>query len=148
MATSYSEKLRDPRWQKKRLEVLQRDSFTCKFCKDTATELHIHHQKYSGNPWQADLCHLITLCKHCHGVVENIKKTVGKDFEVFGIKKSLVNEGVKQYQLYVLGINNKWVEFVLIYGYENETLELKAFIKLSELDEFLSINRLTPFKNG
>ena len=43
MTKTYSQKLRDPKWQKKRLEVLQRDEFCCQLCNDKETELHIHH---------------------------------------------------------------------------------------------------------
>lgn len=67
---TYSKKLRDPRWQKKRLEILQRDEFTCTLCGDTTTTLNVHHLEYSGDPWEADNKHLQTLCEHCHIVVE------------------------------------------------------------------------------
>jgi len=65
---TYSEKLRDPRWQKKRLEVLQRDNFTCVKCEDSTTELHIHHLEYRGfiDPWEYELGEMETLCKVCH----------------------------------------------------------------------------------
>lgn len=62
----YSEKLKDPRWQKKRLEILQRDNFTCQLCEDKTTTLHIHHKKYTGEPWEAPEEDLVTLCEHCH----------------------------------------------------------------------------------
>lgn len=32
--SDYSQKLLDPRWQRKRLEILQRDDFTCQVCSD------------------------------------------------------------------------------------------------------------------
>lgn len=82
----YSEKLRSPKWQKKRLEILTRDNFTCQLCGDTETELQIHHKEYiSGkDPWEYDNALLITLCKDCHGFVSNnyypdsiIKKHIG-----------------------------------------------------------------------
>jgi hypothetical protein len=63
---SYSEKLKSPKWQKKRLEVLNRDNFTCCKCGDTETELHVHHLKYTGEPHEAPLTDLETLCKDCH----------------------------------------------------------------------------------
>ena len=66
---TYSQKLKDPRWQKKRLEILNRDEFTCQICKDTKTELHVHHVEYKGEPWQQDNDKLVTLCKHCHEVI-------------------------------------------------------------------------------
>lgn len=67
---NYTKKLSNPKWQKKRLEILQRDEFTCQLCNDRETELHIHHKKYSGEPWEVDNEHLITLCAHCHAVEE------------------------------------------------------------------------------
>ena len=63
---SYLEKLKSPKWQKKRLEVLNRDNFTCCKCGDTETELHVHHLKYTGEPHEAPMKDLETLCKDCH----------------------------------------------------------------------------------
>jgi hypothetical protein len=63
---SYSEKLRDPRWQKKRLEILQRDNFKCRICNDTESELQVHHLSYANDPWEIDNWYLVTLCKDCH----------------------------------------------------------------------------------
>lgn len=45
----YIEKLRDPRWQKKRLQILERDGFACQSCYDTETTLHVHHCTYTAN---------------------------------------------------------------------------------------------------
>lgn len=66
---TYSEKLRDPRWQKKRLEILNRDNFTCLLCQDSDSTLHVHHLSYHGNPWDAPSDKLQTLCQDCHKVV-------------------------------------------------------------------------------
>lgn len=65
---SYSEKLQDPRWQKKRLEILSRDKFKCTICGDGKQTLHIHHKIYNGNtsPWNYKKSDLATLCKTCH----------------------------------------------------------------------------------
>ena len=63
---TYSEKLKDPRWQKKRLEILQRDEFMCQLCQDTESTLVIHHYKYSGEPWEVEDKYLMTLCESCH----------------------------------------------------------------------------------
>jgi hypothetical protein len=82
---SYSELLRDPRWQKKRLEILQRDKFTCRSCQDTTTTLHVHHSYYQkGNmPWEYPNSSLITLCAPCHEIETQ---------EAFGAKEVLINE--------------------------------------------------------
>jgi hypothetical protein len=75
MKTTYSEQLKDPRWQRKRIEIMQRDNFGCQLCGDTQTELHIHHKKYLKNKlaFEYDNTHLITYCKHCHIVTEYLK---------------------------------------------------------------------------
>ncbi len=65
---TYSEKLKDPRWQKKRLEILNRDNFSCWYCGDSKSTLHVHHEMYfSGDePWETpDEC-LSTVCEDCH----------------------------------------------------------------------------------
>ena len=66
--TPYAEKLRDPRWQQKRLEMMERDGFRCRHCEDESKELHVHHTVYcNGNdPWEVDSSTLICLCKTCH----------------------------------------------------------------------------------
>ena len=86
---SYSDKLKDPRWQKKRLEVLNRDNFTCKLCGDSETELHIHHVEYKGEPWEQDLDKLDTLCKHCHFC---LKKSMFDYAEISGCSKKEQDE--------------------------------------------------------
>jgi hypothetical protein len=73
---TYSEKLKDPRWQKKRLETLNRDKFTCMLCGDKETELHINHKKYTKEPWDAPSNDLETLCKHCHIIHHSTKEKV------------------------------------------------------------------------
>ena len=81
MAT-YAEKLKDPRWQKKRLKVLERDKWTCKECGDKENTLNVHHLKYakSGNPWDTPIKDLQTLCEKCHegerGKTKRIKNII------------------------------------------------------------------------
>lgn len=79
--SAYGEKLRDPRWQKKRLEILQRDAFTCRLCGDSQSTLHVHHLRYErgADPWDYPSSALLTTCESCH---ENLH---GSDFarEIF-----------------------------------------------------------------
>jgi hypothetical protein len=65
---TYAEKLRDPRWQKKRLEIFSRDDWKCKSCGEKEKTLHVHHIFYSPNkdPWETDNGFLITFCEDCH----------------------------------------------------------------------------------
>lgn len=66
---TYSEKLKDPRWQKRRLEILQRDNWTCIKCGENKEELHVHHLEYYEDPWLAPDGQLETVCKYCHAVI-------------------------------------------------------------------------------
>jgi hypothetical protein len=65
---NYSELLKDPRWQRKRLEILGRDKFTCQACGDKENTLHVHHFTYKTGklPWQYPDANFITLCEFCH----------------------------------------------------------------------------------
>jgi len=64
----YSEKLKDPRWQKKRLEIFERDGWECKSCEKKSNTLHVHHKVYHPTkvPWDIPSENLITLCEDCH----------------------------------------------------------------------------------
>lgn len=64
----YSEQLKDPRWQKKRLEILQRDEFKCVQCDDEKSQLHVHHVYYLKGKylWDYPDILLVTVCKTCH----------------------------------------------------------------------------------
>ena len=65
---SYYELLKDPRWQRKRLEVMQRDGFECTWCGDKEKTLNVHHVRYrrGKKPWEYDPDDLTTLCEDCH----------------------------------------------------------------------------------
>jgi 5-methylcytosine-specific restriction endonuclease McrA len=85
MAT-YQEKLKDPRWQKKRLVILSRDNFTCLFCGSTDKTLHIHHIEYEKGkePWEYNNDWLKTLCCDCHET-----ETIHRDSFDYKIKRVL-----------------------------------------------------------
>lgn len=68
---SYREKLLDPRWQKKRLQILERDEWRCIECGDNKSTLHVHHSYYRADaegPWDYEDHTLITLCGDCHEI--------------------------------------------------------------------------------
>jgi 5-methylcytosine-specific restriction endonuclease McrA len=76
--TQYYEKLKDPRWQKRRLEIFTRDDFMCLFCGATDKTLTVHHQYYIAGkePWDYPDRALTTLCYECHDTErENLKET-------------------------------------------------------------------------
>lgn len=77
---SYYEKLSDPRWQKKRLEVLERAEWGCVCCGDNESQLHVHHLVYEKNkePWEHDDQYLIAVCKECHESLETSRLLILK----------------------------------------------------------------------
>lgn len=70
---AYLAKLRDPRWQRKRLEILQRDDWTCQWCTAKDVTLNVHHLRYEGEPWEVHANSLLTLCEDCHTQETNDK---------------------------------------------------------------------------
>ena len=68
MAKTYIEKLRDPRWQRRRLEVLNAANFKCRDCRAADKTLHIHHAYYERgrDPWDYPSDSLLSLCDECH----------------------------------------------------------------------------------
>lgn len=82
----YAELLSDPRWQRKRLEVMERDGWKCKTCEDRDSTLTVHHKSYLmtegkfSDPWDYEDSNLITLCEKCHSseeiALDTLKKTI------------------------------------------------------------------------
>lgn len=65
----YQKKLLDPRWQKKRLKIFERDGWKCTImgCTHTNLPLHVHHIKYMpGDPWDIPDKYLKTMCEFHH----------------------------------------------------------------------------------
>jgi hypothetical protein len=78
---TYAEKLKDPRWQKKRLEIFQRDQFRCMECFSDEKSLQVHHIAYKGKePWDTPDKLLITYCHECHQKEEDKLKALGEKF--------------------------------------------------------------------
>ncbi|MGF6636791.1 HNH endonuclease [Paraburkholderia sp. MM6662-R1] len=99
-ANDYAEKLRDPRWQRRRLEIMQRDNFACTECGDTESTLNVHHRRYirGVEPWDCPTAMLVTLCERCHEAIHEGCRTIAEalfdamrtagageqEFDVFG----------------------------------------------------------------
>lgn len=81
---SYSKKLQNPLWQKKRLEILQRDNFECTLCGSKDKELHVHHRWYQFGKeiWDYPDINFQTLCYECHEHIEMCIKSSTSDMQV------------------------------------------------------------------
>jgi len=78
----YMTRLRDPRWQKKKNGILERDAYECTWCRagvDDGRNLQVHHGYYSREfegPWEYPDASLFTLCEKCHPQAEMTRKQV------------------------------------------------------------------------
>ncbi len=75
---TYRQKLRDPRWQKKRLEIMERADWRCEWCGTGEVNLQVHHGFYGKDvePWEYESDTLYCLCDSCHERAETIRRTV------------------------------------------------------------------------
>lgn len=66
--SEYTEKFKDPRWQKKRLEILDDRGWACELCCRKEKTLHVHHVCYfkGKDPWEYEDHLLRVLCEECH----------------------------------------------------------------------------------
>jgi hypothetical protein len=80
----YRKLLLHPNWQKKRLEILERDGFACRECGDVESTLHVHHQYYKKDapPWDYPDESLLTLCEACHEFEHQSAARISRDLIV------------------------------------------------------------------
>ena len=71
----YWQKLQDPRWQRKRLEILNRAEFCCEGCGDSESQLQVHHGYYEKGkePWEYEDDTLWCLCDKCHETAHRVR---------------------------------------------------------------------------
>lgn len=95
---TYKEQIKHPKWQKRRLEIMGKDDFTCQICGDKETTLNVHHLHYHKNRdiWDYEDWELITLCDDCHAKehsniqdilerIENIKSHGVTTIEIYAL---------------------------------------------------------------
>lgn len=87
---TYYELLRDPRWLRRRAEIISKSGGTCQECgyrQDDPTDrldLNVHHTKYYPGkaPWEYEDNLLICLCEICHGqrhdLINHIRSLLGR----------------------------------------------------------------------
>lgn len=139
---TYSEKLLDPRWQKKRLEIFERDEFVCQHCFDENNTLHVHHRFYikNKNPWEYNNDTLITLCKNCHEEETNYNNLLkNESFNILNkslFPKKMVYEIIESFSKLEFR-NTAFVSHALIELFKNE----KSTFCLEDLGEKLINNK-------
>lgn len=65
---TYSQQLADPRWQRRRLEMLEAAGWSCGNCASETWQLHVHHPRYIKGrmAWEYYDDELEVLCAECH----------------------------------------------------------------------------------
>lgn len=77
---NFNDQYKDPRWEKKRIEIYRRDYWHCRKCGNTNIKLEAHHLYYQRDLmlWEYDNDSLVTLCTKCHNDIhDNLKKLSG-----------------------------------------------------------------------
>lgn len=112
--SSYAEKLKDPRWQRKRLEILNRDEFKCVNCGTTEKSLQVHHHHYTkGDPWETPSAMLSTLCDDCHSERHPLEKQAKEIFaEIISCIETQKHywEESSKFQRFLTSLSNVLVE--------------------------------------
>lgn len=90
-AATYAELLLDPRWQRRRLEVFQRDGWRCRCCRTATRQLHAHHIAYLKGlaPWEYEEHWLISLCDRCHVNEHRFGDAFWAELRVHAVQRSL-----------------------------------------------------------
>tara|TARA_R110000868_G_scaffold377110_1_gene642389 strand:- start:42 stop:581 length:540 start_codon:yes stop_codon:yes gene_type:complete len=75
---TFASKYRDPRWQKRRLEIMSNAGFACEECLNKAATLNVHHKFYKkgASPWEYNDSELMCLCEICHHEYHVNKKKI------------------------------------------------------------------------
>lgn len=78
--STYAELLKDPRWQKKRLEVMEAAGFSCVECGEDKKPLNIHHGYYEKGMaiWDYPNDSLWCLCEDCHRKIHLAKQQLNQ----------------------------------------------------------------------
>lgn len=99
--SSYSEKFKDPRWQKKRLEVLEAKNWSCENCGAKEETLHVHHGHYEKgrNPWDYKDFVFHVYCDVCHEKWHDAKL----DLDIV-VGHLCISEDIERIMGYALGL--------------------------------------------
>lgn len=151
----YSERLKDPRWQKKRLERLEIADWMCESCGAKDKTLHVHHRKYrkGAAPWEYTNDQLEVLCEGCHERHHGTKKSLEDAIaaleehdldRILGYAQGILASGYGYDDAKVRLLNHEHAEGVsdAVIGSLHAADEL---INLRDADECVSRERLHDF---
>jgi hypothetical protein len=78
---TYSEQIKHPKWQKRRLQIMEKAGFRCENCGTDEVTLNVHHILYRDGYiiWEYADEDLVCLCEDCHGIAHEIIKNEQAD---------------------------------------------------------------------
>lgn len=133
--SDYSEKLKDPRWQKRRLEIFTRDKWTCRGCESTTKTLHVHHKRYEWgkSPWEYQDEDLITLCEGCHDLEGDLSKAdyyaeIAQASGMLNIKLWLFTNAISYLQLTKPEVLEEVRELIFTNTFGSDKIDFNKFI--------------------
>ncbi|MEE9374531.1 MAG: hypothetical protein V3V00_15860 [Saprospiraceae bacterium] len=114
MNKQWSEQYKDPKWQKKRLEILERDGWKCKNCLSKEKTLHVHHISYDYNKkvWDYHNCRLVSLCDDCHKREHLFMKDAYKNLEIALELKNYIALDIVKLVCATLRHKDELIEFI------------------------------------
>lgn len=120
---NYQDQIKNPNWQKKRLEIMQRDDFTCQSCMDSDSTLNVHHKYYLPNKkiWEYPSESLVTLCEFCHKDLHESQYQLERGFLIF---------------LYNLGFNPSNLDLEI---YELDSVNNRVYSNNEQIDRLISV---------
>lgn len=71
----YSEYLKTPEWQERRIKHLKKSDYRCQLCNMKSVTLNVHHRTYERRGHERDE-DLIVLCQECHEIFHKEGKLV------------------------------------------------------------------------
>lgn len=134
---TYGQKLLDPRWQKKKNKVLERDNYSCQLCGDTKSTLHVHHFSYSGEPWDVEEYQLITFCDACHLLSEEYKMK-----HICDCVKKVIKRKFDGYYLLITMVGFDNGNGIVIHKYENNKIIIETLLTLDIIDDIVNLRDL------
>lgn len=90
---TYQKKLKDPRWQRRRLVFLDLKNWRCEDCGRSDKELQVHHYHYHKGlePWEYKDHQMRCCCADCHierqGIEDSIKSALAVIFQRVNVKQ-------------------------------------------------------------
>ena len=140
--TEYQKKLLDPRWQKKRLEIFNRDNFTCRNCDCSTDTLHVHHISYQKkkNPWEVNNDCLITTCYLCHDLLEQFKPLL--DINLIKTIRRIMSDNSIHFYCYIIYLSGE--KEIMIFRVENNIPISITAVKEFHIKVFSEIYNSVP----